>query len=162
MPGREVTNPRPGAGNQQMLDSIRLLRGTAGDGIPASLLRPPANLLKKTAGQLRAVCELVHLGTQGIYTVKPPDIPLVGNAAQEAADRPALLAALLPQLPGEDALHSPLGPVGVKGTADGAEGVQLHLPCGFQIPVGPDVGRPDRCECVLLPHRRQFWRPVRS
>ena len=82
-----------------MLDPPRLLRRTADDGVPAVIRRRPMQPGKHLPCQLPAVRQLIDLGAQGVHTVKPPDVPLVGNTAQEAAGGLPRLTAPAAQLP---------------------------------------------------------------
>ena len=131
---------QPQAGDQQVLDPVRLLRRTADDGIPAAVRRCPVEPGEHLPRQLPAVRQLVDLGAQGVHAVEPPDVPLVGDAAQEAAGSPSPLAAPAAQLPGDDARRPAVRPLPVEGLPHRRHRVQLYLPCGLQVVVGPDVG----------------------
>ena len=123
-----------------MLHAPGILRGHAGDGVPAVGLRRPVELSQSLPCQFIAVRQLVDLRTQSVHAVKPPDVPFMGQAAQKAPGGLACLSAAAPQLPGNDPHGPPLRLGRVKGLPHRRNGIQLHLPGGFEIPVGPLIG----------------------
>ena len=62
-----------------------VLRGHAGDGVPAVDLRCLGSCARIFPCQFPAVRQFVNLGTQGIHAVKPPDVPLCGSDCPKSA-----------------------------------------------------------------------------